>query len=184
MIINKLNLLLAERFIKASKFSRDTGIAQSTISKIVNNSTSQIDYSTLDKICRYLNITPSDFFEYDPINVIFQSFSKDTENEDDINKNFSFFIRYGNGTEIFRTIKYEVYVDIYAEELYVIVSPVMSSSEDTAFTKYIKNLSLGIQKALSDEIELFIKNRLIDALNLDKSYQFDINIELIYKSPL
>ena len=51
MIINKLNLLLAERFIKASKLAKDTGIAQSTISKIVNNATSQIDYSTLDKIC-------------------------------------------------------------------------------------------------------------------------------------
>ena len=37
MIINKLNLLLAERFIKASKLAKDTGIAQSTISKIVNN---------------------------------------------------------------------------------------------------------------------------------------------------
>ncbi|MFK5241634.1 helix-turn-helix domain-containing protein, partial [Lactococcus lactis] len=57
MIINKLNLLLAERFIKASKLAKDTGIAQSTISKIVNNATSQIDYSTLDKICLYLKIT-------------------------------------------------------------------------------------------------------------------------------
>ncbi|WP_242933848.1 helix-turn-helix domain-containing protein [Lactococcus cremoris] len=43
-------------FIKASKLAKDTGIAQSTISKIVNNATSQIDYSTLDKICLYLKI--------------------------------------------------------------------------------------------------------------------------------
>ena len=182
MIINKLNLLLAERFIKASKLSKDTGIAQSTISKIVNNSTSQIDYSTLDKICRYLNITPSNFFEYDPISIIFQRFSEDEEYEDDdINKNFMFYVRYDKGMELFRTIKYEVNVDVYANELYVRAYPEASNNKDVKFINHINNLSIGIQKTLSDEIELFTKNSLIDKLSLDKSYQFDINVDIINK---
>lgn len=69
MIRNKLSVLLAERGIKATKVSNDTGIARSTLSKITNNSSEKIDYSTINTLCRYLKITPCDFFEYAPIDI-------------------------------------------------------------------------------------------------------------------
>lgn len=71
MIRNKLSLLLAERGIKATKVANDTGIARSTLSKINNNSSEKIDYSTINTLCRYLQITPCDFFEYVPFDVDF-----------------------------------------------------------------------------------------------------------------
>ncbi|WP_285140590.1 helix-turn-helix domain-containing protein [Lactococcus petauri] len=66
MIINRLNILLAERTMKAKKLSLLTGIAQSTLTRITNNTSSQIDYDTLNKICNQLQIEPKDFFDYTP----------------------------------------------------------------------------------------------------------------------
>lgn len=71
MIRNNLALLLTERNIKAIKVSNETGIAQSTLSKIANNSTEKIDYSTINTLCNHLKITPCEFFEYSPIDVNF-----------------------------------------------------------------------------------------------------------------
>lgn len=66
MIINKLSILLAERNIRANRLSLETGIAQSTLTRITNNRSSQIDYDTLNKICNYFKIYPNDFFDYTP----------------------------------------------------------------------------------------------------------------------
>ncbi|MEK5289912.1 helix-turn-helix transcriptional regulator [Streptococcus sp. FSL R7-0212] len=67
MLINRLSVLLAERSLSGSRFAVDTGIAQSTISKITSNKSKQVDYSTINTICNNLRITPEDFFEYSPI---------------------------------------------------------------------------------------------------------------------
>lgn len=69
MIRNRLSILLAERGIKATKVANDTGIARSTLSKITNNSSEKIDYTTINTLCGYLKITPCDFFEYAPIDI-------------------------------------------------------------------------------------------------------------------
>ncbi len=67
MLINRLAILLAERSLSGSRLAVDTGIAQSTISKITSNKSKQVDYATVNTICNNLKITPSDFFEYSPI---------------------------------------------------------------------------------------------------------------------
>lgn len=58
--------MLAERNMKAKKLSLLTGIAQSTLTRINNNNSAQIDYDTLNKICNQLQIEPMDFFDYTP----------------------------------------------------------------------------------------------------------------------
>lgn len=68
MIRNNLAKLLIDRGIKATMLAEKTGIAKSTLSKISNNATAKIEYSTINSICSVLRITPSDFFEYTPIN--------------------------------------------------------------------------------------------------------------------
>ncbi|MGR1441750.1 helix-turn-helix transcriptional regulator, partial [Streptococcus agalactiae] len=67
MLINRLAILLAERSLSGSRLAVDTGIAQSTISKITSNKSKQVDYATVNTICNNLKVTPSDFFEYSPI---------------------------------------------------------------------------------------------------------------------
>lgn len=66
MIINRLSVLLAERNIRANRLAVETGIAPSTLTRINNNRSSQIDYETLNSICNFFKITPNDFFDYSP----------------------------------------------------------------------------------------------------------------------
>lgn len=66
MIINRLSVLLAERNVRANRLAVETGIAPSTLTRINNNRSSQIDYETLNSICNFFKITPNDFFDYSP----------------------------------------------------------------------------------------------------------------------
>ena len=65
-IRNNLAVLLAERNLKASDVSEATGIARSTLSSLVNQHSKMIQLTTLDKLCEYLQVTPAEFFLFDP----------------------------------------------------------------------------------------------------------------------
>lgn len=74
MIRYNLNKLLGERNLKISKVFVDTGISRSTLTKIVNNQSSMVQTETIDKLCQYLKIDVSDFFEYIPIEIDVNAF--------------------------------------------------------------------------------------------------------------
>lgn len=67
MIRMRLAELMAERNIKASRISVDTGVARSTLSGIVNNANKMIQLDTLNTLCNYLHSDPEKFFEYYPV---------------------------------------------------------------------------------------------------------------------
>ena len=64
MLRNNLAKLMIDRGISATQLFNDTGIARSTISKISNNKTDKFSLQTIDKICNYLEVSPSDFFDF------------------------------------------------------------------------------------------------------------------------
>ncbi len=64
MIESNLAVLLAERTLKISKVSADTGISRTTLTALCNDYTGGIKFETLDVLCKYLNTDPSDFFNY------------------------------------------------------------------------------------------------------------------------
>lgn len=59
---NNLKAILAIKGIKANQMSRDTGISETTISKLVRGNTRGIYFDTLETICVYLGVTPNDLF--------------------------------------------------------------------------------------------------------------------------
>lgn len=69
MLINKLNVLLTEHNLTITKMSKDTGLSRTTLTLLANNHTQGIQFDTLNKICLYLNINPSDFFEFIPLEI-------------------------------------------------------------------------------------------------------------------
>lgn len=71
MLRVNLNMLLAERNLTASRLSKDTGISKTTLTALVNNTGKGIQYETIDTICNYLNVTPNDFFDYVPLDYVF-----------------------------------------------------------------------------------------------------------------
>ncbi len=65
MLKNNLLIVFAEKKTKASKVSKETGIAKSTISNLANNK-SDVKLSTLIKLCKSLKVPLSDLVEFSP----------------------------------------------------------------------------------------------------------------------
>ena len=107
MLINRLAILLAERQMSGARLATDTGIAQSTISKITSNKSKQVDYETVNKICNALGITANDFFDYSPIDYEIKYFN-DEENGDTFT-----FIRILDRERHVATLEYKVKFEFY-----------------------------------------------------------------------
>lgn len=66
MIKNNLSKILGERRMKMSELSRETGLAINTVSGLYYSRCKQVQFETIDKICKALNIGIGDLFEYVP----------------------------------------------------------------------------------------------------------------------
>lgn len=73
MLANQLNVLLAQRQLSIKQVVNELGISRSSISNIVNNPSANVSTETINKLCNYLGITPSDFFIYAPYEFSFKS---------------------------------------------------------------------------------------------------------------
>lgn len=67
MIKNRLAELLAQRQLKITKVAKDTGISRNTITATAQNDGTMIKLETIDILCNYLGVTPSEFFEFIPV---------------------------------------------------------------------------------------------------------------------
>lgn len=64
IVYYKLDALLKERNITKTKLCKDTGISTNIVSKISKNETLKTD--TLNRICEYLKVQPSEIMEWIP----------------------------------------------------------------------------------------------------------------------
>lgn len=70
MIRNRLKEMMAERGLKAARMANDIdGLSRNTINSVANNNGKMIQFETIDLLCQYLGVQPSDFFEYLPFDV-------------------------------------------------------------------------------------------------------------------
>lgn len=65
-IRNNLAVLMAERRLKITQVSHETGISRTALVDVYYNRSKMIRISTIDSLCQYLKITPGEFFVYDP----------------------------------------------------------------------------------------------------------------------
>lgn len=71
MIKNRVAVLLAERGLKITKVAQDTGISRNSITSLVQNDSEMIRLETINNLCKYLGVTPNEFFEYIPLDLEF-----------------------------------------------------------------------------------------------------------------
>ena len=64
MIVNRLSRLLGDRRMSIAELQRRTGLAYTTVYRLYQGQTDRIDFETLDKLCRALEVTPNDILEY------------------------------------------------------------------------------------------------------------------------
>lgn len=86
MIDSNLAVLLAERNLKITKVSRDTGISRTTLTALCYDQTAGIKYDTLNTLCKYLQITPTEFFNYTEYDYEIKYLGKTDLEENSLNK--------------------------------------------------------------------------------------------------
>ena len=71
MIRNRLAALMAERGLKITRVAKDTGISRNTITAISQNDSEMMRMETINTLCKYLGVTPCEFYEYEPLDIDF-----------------------------------------------------------------------------------------------------------------
>ena len=66
MINIRLDYLLLDRRMKLKDLAEATGLAVNNLSVLKTNKARAIRFSTLNSLCKALNCTPGDLFEYIP----------------------------------------------------------------------------------------------------------------------
>lgn len=181
MIRNNLAILLLERNIKAIQVSNDTGIAQSTLSKISNNSTEKIDYSTINTLCNYLKITPCEFFEYSPIDVSFSFFLD--ENENQLNTYIYAYLNILKYGEKYGKIEYDGIIKSFreyaGEPLFVHVGLKPANEVDSELISELQSLPISMQTKIRVDFETYI-TEFIEKKSLEDVYgqSWELSIDL------
>ena len=69
MIKNNFNELVAQRKLKITRISNDTGISRPTLNALTRDDGKGIQYDTLNALCNYFSVTPCEFFSYIPYDI-------------------------------------------------------------------------------------------------------------------
>lgn len=69
MIRCNLYILLAERNLKITKVSNDTGISRTTLTALANDKSKGIQFDTINTLCNYLKIGPEQLISYVPVDI-------------------------------------------------------------------------------------------------------------------
>ena len=64
MIKNNLSKILGERCISGAQLARMTGLNAQGLRNLRNKASTQIEFATIDKICKALGISVGELFEY------------------------------------------------------------------------------------------------------------------------
>lgn len=100
MIKNNFNTLMAERLLKITRVSNDTGISRTTLTALSQEMNKGVQLDTLNTLCNYFNITPGEFFDYIPYEFTIRIIDSENEENDVFNndilsfniKNYELFI--------------------------------------------------------------------------------------------
>lgn len=65
-IVVNLDVMLAKRKVKSKDLARYVGITEQNISLLKSGKVKGIRFSTLDRICGYLDCQPGEILEYTP----------------------------------------------------------------------------------------------------------------------
>lgn len=71
VVLSNLRVILSERKLTAAKVSYDTGISRPTLTALTAGNGTGVQFSTINRLCNYLRVTPNDLFVYTPYDFNF-----------------------------------------------------------------------------------------------------------------
>ena len=203
MIKNNFNTLMAERQLKITRVSNDTGISRTTLTALSQEMSKGVQLDTLNTLCKYFNITPCEFFDYLPFDLEY-NIEQDTEeelvpnNEDGIEYTTRCdYILFINMKGKNQNKTFEIKIDV--EKTYNLTDPIegnlyeylkfdinnidiliVDNPEALSFIELVKGLSASWQTKIQLDILLFISTYFTKEDNLKNSTrsvtgQFDLS---------
>ena len=164
MLKTNLAVLMAERGLKISDLYEATGISKTTLMAIADNTGKGIQYDTVDKLCNYLNVSPTEFFIYAPFLVtiseaVFRNNDylynflcnvKSGEQESNYNVAAQY---YGKDCETAADDLNDVYKDLSRFD-FVIYSEIQANdfNDGESFFRFYKSLPIQFQNTLKDRL--------------------------------
>lgn len=147
MLKCNLAVLLAERKLKISKVSADTGVSRTTLTALSSNQSQGIQFDTLNTLCSYLRVTPAEFFCYAPFEF---KTSLEKTGENAFNVDISFFS--SNRRSALSDNVY-LFVEVYEEKPLEVSIELPDDEENFRILKrYMKDLSPIFKRDLEQQI--------------------------------
>lgn len=174
MIRCNLSVLLAERNLKITNVSRDTGISRTTLTALANNSGHGIQFETFNTLCTYLNVKPSQLFNFIPFDI--ECTNIEFNNISSNSKNCFITLQITDNSEVFKTHlvsclelnQYKnngiAYINIDLA-LQTANGDINLEKENALTIKYLKMLPIQFRYDLQDEIIVKIYSKLPDPDN-------------------
>ena len=69
MIINNFSEILGRKKLKITTVSKETGITRPTLTSLYYGSGKGISFDVLNKLCGFLDVSPSDLFTFYPVDI-------------------------------------------------------------------------------------------------------------------
>lgn len=180
MIKSNLKVILAENNLRVSKVANDTGISRTTLTALSENHSKGIQLDTMNKLCKYLKILPSDLFVYAPVDINPKVFdikvlgykknATDEQNIQSIEIHCSLFLNINTGIEKFSE-EFNAIGKLAndGDELFNRIIFNFKPVDDTATQLKVKNIIDGLPILLRNS--LFEQIRETISLELDKASQ-------------
>lgn len=191
MIRNRLNILLAERNLNIKDVYENTGLSRTTVSNMINGVSDGLQMKTLDILCNYLEVSPSEFFDYAPFII---KFHVTHDNDDEIIvevkngqslKTYWYNVLYKTKEEYIendtRVEKYDLYVTVHSD-----------SYEDPFLSEVFNTLSITLKKDYKESFWSFIMTEASNSLmtgNLTPKYEDEIidntkELKTLFRTPV
>ena len=194
MIKNNFNTLMAERQLKITRVSNDTGISRTTLTALSQEMSKGVQLDTLNTLCTYFNITPGEFFDYLPFDLEY-NIEQDTEeeevpdSEDGIEYTTSCdYILFINMKGKNQNKTFEIKINV--EKTYNLTNPIddilheslkfdvdhlniinSGNTETLSFIELLKGLSASWQTKIQLDILLFLSTYFSNEDNLKNTYR-------------
>lgn len=79
MIKCNLSVILAEKNLKITRVSNDTGISRTTLTSLAYDYSKGIQFDTLNALCMYLKVAPEQLISFIPIDITITNASKEDD---------------------------------------------------------------------------------------------------------
>lgn len=175
MIRCNLSILLAERNLKITQVSKDTGISRTTLTSLSSNYSQGIQFDTVNTLCNYLKITPEQLIAYIPIDVEIIDINICDSN---VNLNLNIIEK----SKIFNISIDGILVNFIDTKTQKISAFELSLNtnkiEPITSAEYFKNILNSIPIAFKNDIEIKIIDKLLlkfDSNNFSKDINFRID---------